>query len=248
MRKRAAVRALAVCLAVAAAVGTSGCNYKRWSQNSTFDYGSQQKRDPKTMGARMYGTMSGIPGQHDNAWFEYSSQLSTDVYDLPGVASALVFLTDKNAYVGITLDHTAVGTKRTGGPGTREQDNTGTTEGVYNNDTGSPYWNNQRIATPYNSNLTVNDHNQLSGELKQTIATTIRRLAPVVQEVHISANMEFLNHLVQYQQEARLGHSLTPWLDSFNTLVKHQFAGGDFVPEPLDVQKRKAIRRIGDTP
>jgi len=248
MIKRAAFHLLAFCLAAAAALSLTGCgNYEKRVQNSTSDYGSQQKGDPKALGDKMYGTMSGIPGQHDNAWFEYSSQLSTVLADTGGIASALVFLTDKNAYVGITLDNTAVGTKRTGGADSKEQDNSGTNEGVYNHDTGSPYWNNQRLATPFNSYYTVNDHSELSGELKQTIAAKIRRLAPAVQEVHISANMEFVNHLVQYQQEARVGHSLTPWLDSFNALVKHQFAGGDIVPQPLDVQQRRSARHVRET-
>jgi hypothetical protein len=244
MKKRAACRALALCLAAAAALNIAGCNYRQHVQNSTYDYGSQRKGDPKAAGDKMYGTMSGIPGQHDNHWFEYSSRLSTAVADTNGVAHALVFLTDKNAYVGITLDYTAVGTKRSGGAESKEQDNSGANEGVYNHDTGSPYWNNQRVATPFNNNYTVNSHSELSGELKQTVASRVRRLAPTVQEVHISANMEFINHLVQYQQEARLGHSLTPWLDSFNALVKHQFAGGDIVPEPVDVQQRKARQRL----
>lgn len=221
----------------------NGCNYQRYVQNSTYDYGSKNKGDPKMLGSRMYGTMSGLPGQHDNAWFEYSSLLSNDVSNINGVAGAIVMLTDKNAYIGITTDWTATGTHKTGGRGTREQDNTGSTEGVYNNDTGSPYWNNQRIATPYNSYFTVNDHNQLSGELKQTIAVHVRKLAPAVQEVHISANKEFNNHLIQYAQEAWAGRSLMPWLASFNTLVKHQFAGGNEVPAPLDVQQGRAATR-----
>ncbi|WP_219835554.1 hypothetical protein [Paenibacillus sp. R14(2021)] len=226
-----------------AALGLTGCNYQRHVQNSTFDYGSKNKGDPKMLGSRMYGTMSGLPGQHDNAWIEYSSLLSNDVSNINGVAGALVFLTDKNAYVGITTDWTATGTLKSGGPGTREQNNSGSTEGVYNVDNGSPYWNNQRIATPYNSNFTVNDHNQISGELKQTIAVCIRKLAPSVQEVHISANKEFNNHLIQYAQEAWAGHSLTPWVPSFNQLVKHQFVGGNDVPAPIDVQQGRAALR-----
>jgi hypothetical protein len=173
-------------------IAISGCNYGRYVQDSTYDYGSKNKGDPKMLGSRMYGTTSDLPGQHDNAWFEY------------------------------------------------KQDNTGTTQGVYNVDTGSPYWNNQRSVTPYNSTFTVNDHNQLSGELKQTIAVHIRKLAPAVQEVHISANKEFNNHLIQYAQEAWAGRPLTPWLPSFNTLVKHQFIGGNDVPAPIDVQKGRA--------
>ncbi|WP_308638036.1 hypothetical protein [Paenibacillus silvisoli] len=240
MHKRAAYRSFLILMASAAMLSLlvlSGCNYERHVQNSTFDYGSKKKGDPKMLGSRMYGTMSGMPGQHDNAWFEYSSLLSNDVASINGVANALVMLTDKNAYVAITTDWTATGTRKSGGP--KEQNNGGTKEGVYNVDNGSPYWNNQRVATPYNSSLTINDHNEISGELKQTIAVHIRKLAPAVQEVHISANKDFNNYMVQYAQEAWAGRSLTPLLPSFNVLVKHQFGGGNEMPRPLDVQHNK---------
>ncbi|BBH22183.1 hypothetical protein Back11_35280 [Paenibacillus baekrokdamisoli] len=242
MKNRATYRTLLVFLSAAAimAVSLTGCNYERKVQDSTFDYGSKQKGDPKMIGSRMYGTTSNVPGQHDNHWLEYSSLLSTDVSNINGVAAAIVMLTDKNAYVSISTDWTAAGTRKSGGRGTREQDNSGSTEGVYNVDNGSPYWNNQRIVGPYNSQLTINDHNQISSELKQTIAVHIRRLAPTVQEVHISANKEFANHIIQYAQEAWAGRSLTPWLNSFNTLVKHQFVGGNAVPELINVQKQRA--------
>jgi hypothetical protein len=248
MRKRKATRTFIVLLtAVTVVAGLSGCNYKRHLQDSTYDYGSRQSGDPKRIGSKMYGSMSGLPGQHDNAWFEYSSLLSTDVSNINGVAGALVFLTDKNAYVAMTMDWTAVGTRNTGGAESREQDNSGAQEGVYNHSNGSPYWNNQRIVGPFNSYFSINDHNDISSELKQTIALHVRRIAPTVQEVHISANQEFVNHLVQYAQEAWAGHSLTPWTESFNTLIKHQFAGGHAVPEPLDVQQRRGNAIIHQT-
>ncbi|RAP75001.1 hypothetical protein [Paenibacillus montanisoli] len=240
MKKRAAYRSFLMLMASAVMLSVlilSGCNYERHVQNSTFDYGSKKKGDPKMLGSRMYGTMSGLPGQHDNAWFEYSSPLSHDVASINGVANALVMLTDKNAYVAITTDWTATGTRKSGGPKENEQNNGGTKEGVYNVDNGSPYWNNQRVATPYNSTLTINDHNQISGELKQTIAVHIRKLAPAVQEVHISASRDFNNYMVQYAQEAWAGRSLKPLTSSFNVLVKHEFAGGDVLPRPLDVHR-----------
>ncbi|MBW7476895.1 hypothetical protein K0T92_19440 [Paenibacillus oenotherae] len=217
----------------------SGCNYERRVKDSTFDYGTRQKNDPKMHGARMYGTITGHPGQHDNAWLEYSSLLSTEVSNINGVAAGLVMITDKNAYAAISLDWTGVGTKKSGGRSSREQDNSGSTKGVYNINNGSPHWNNERMVGPYNSNFTVNDHNQISEELKQTIAVQIRKLAPAVQEVHISANQTFVNEILQYAKEAWSNHSLTPWTESFNVLVKHQFAGGDELPVPLNILKQK---------
>lgn len=221
---------------------SAGCAYEQRVQDSDEDYGSRKAGDPKTFSGQMYGSASGNPYQHDNTFFEYSSDLSNAVAGLNGIASATVMLTDKNAYAGIMLDWTAVGTKSTGK--TNEQNNGGMGEGVYNHKTGSPYWDNRKLVTPYNSYFSVNDHSQLSTELKQTIARKIRKLSPMVQEVYISANKEFVNEMGEYAKEAWLGHSLGPWLDDFNILVKHQFAGGQILPE--SIVDKKTTRAKGE--
>jgi len=192
------------------------------------------------LGGPKYGSTTADPRQHDNRWVEYSSLLSREVSRINGVAGAIVMLTDKNAYVGIMLDWTGVGTVKNGGDSRTDQDMGGSGDGVYNNDTGSPYWDGRQVATPYNSYFTVNDHHDLSEELKQTIAGVVRGLAPRVEEVHISANMEFVNELNEYAKEAWAGRPLTPWIDAFNTLVKHQFAGGKTPPVPLAELKAAA--------
>jgi len=221
-------------LAAALAVLPAGCTaYKNKFESSTYDYGSRKAGEPKMSGARMYGSKTADPRQHDNRWVEYSSLLSNEVSRVNGVAGAIVMLTDRNAYVGVMLDWTGVGTVKDGGDRRTDQNMGGSGEGVYNYDTGSPYWNGSQVATPYNSYFTVNDVGDLSEELKQTIAARIRALAPKIEEVHISANMDFVNELTEYAKEAWARKSLTPWIDAFNTLVKHQFAGGKTPPTPL---------------
>lgn len=115
------------------------------------------------------------PKQHENRYFEFSSSLSNKVASLPGINTALVFVTDKNAYVAIMTDWSATGTKANGGPRSKEQDNTGTTEGVYNVSNGSSKWDNRQVATPYNSYFTHKDPSDLSSELRQVIGTTVRK-------------------------------------------------------------------------
>ncbi|OBR63197.1 hypothetical protein A7K91_24890 [Paenibacillus oryzae] len=227
MRKKAVLLLLLALFAVFQA----GCSYKQEFQRSDSDYGSRKNGDPKNSGVQSYGKASSNPNQHQNVFFEYSSALSKKVTALNGVAAANVMLTDKNAYVAIMLDWTAVGTKSTGG--IKEQNNTGTNEGVYNIDSGTPYGNGRVAASPYNSFFTVSDHNQLSHELKQTIADLIRADLPMVQEVHISANMEFVNYFNEFAKEAWGGRSLAPWTDSFNTVVQYYFDGGSVMPKPI---------------
>jgi hypothetical protein len=156
---------------------------------------------------------------------------------LPGINTALVFLTDKNAYVAILTDWTATGTKARGGAKTHEQDNSGTTEGVYNVSNGSPKWDNRQVATPYNSYFTHKDYSDLSTELRQVIGDTVRLSLPRVQEVHISANREFVNQSLEFAKVAWTKKSLTPLTKDFNALVQYIFGQGNAVPLPLYEKK-----------
>jgi len=211
----------------------SACNYKSYFQKSNYDYASRSANDPKMMHVRSYGSLTNDPKQHDNQYFEYSSALSNKVAALPGINTAIVFLTNKNAYVGILTDWSATGTEARGGPRTHEQDNTGTTEGVYNVSNGSNKWDNRQVATPYNSYFTHKDPSDLSKELRQVIGDTIRKDAPLLQEVHISANREYVNQSLEYAKAAWLKKPLTPYTEHFNTLVKYTFGRGNEVPLPL---------------
>lgn len=216
----------------------TACNYKSYFQKSGNDYASRSSNDPKMMQVRSFGSLSSDPKQHENRYFEYSSALSNKVAALPGINTALVFLTDKNAYVGILTDWTATGTEARGGPRTHEQDNSGTTEGVYNVSNGSPKWDNRQVATPYNSYFTHKDYGDLSTELRQVIGTTIRNSFPRAQEVHISSNREFVNQSLEFAKAAWLKKPLAPLTADFNTLVQYIFGQGNKVPLPLYLNQK----------
>ncbi|MUT65336.1 YhcN/YlaJ family sporulation lipoprotein [Paenibacillus sp. NEAU-GSW1] len=221
----------------------SSCGYEKRIQKSDYDYGSRTAGDPKTHGVKLYGSTKNKADQHDNTFFEYSNTLSNKVTQLNGVGTAIVMLTDKNAYVGLALDWTAVGTKSSGN--TNEQRNG---DAVYNTETGSSHWDNRQLITPFNSYFSVNDHSQLSHELKQTVARRVREFAPNVQEVHISANMDFVNQMNEYAKQAWMNRSLAPWTDDFNNLVKHQFAGGQKMPaQIIEYEKMRAKSRRGES-
>ncbi|WP_372633006.1 YhcN/YlaJ family sporulation lipoprotein [Cohnella sp.] len=209
------------------------CNYISHFQKSLQDYSSRNANDPKMSQARSFGALTTNPKQHENRYFEYSSTLSNKVASLPGINTALVFLTDKNAYVAIMTDWSATGTDATGGARSHEQDNTGTTEGVYNVSNGRPKWDNRQVATPYNSYFTHKDASDLSIELRQVIGTTVRGQFPRAQEVHISANREFVNQSLEFAKQAWLKKPLAPLTKDFNTLVQYTFGSGNEIPLPL---------------
>jgi hypothetical protein len=221
----------------------TACNYKSYFQKSSSDYSSRTAGDPKMMRVRSYGSLTADPKQHDNRYFEYSSAISNEVASLPGINTALVFLTDKNAYVAILTDWTATGTKARGGAKTYEQDNTGTTEGVYNVSNGSPHWDNRQVATPYNSYFTHKDYVDLSTELRQVIGDRVRKSFPRAQEVHISANREFVNQSLEFAKAAWLKKSLDPLTADFNALVRYTFGLGNKVPLPISDKKQPSPSR-----
>ncbi|MCC3374772.1 YhcN/YlaJ family sporulation lipoprotein [Cohnella sp. REN36] len=228
---RKAIIALGVAAITSGLLGA--CNYKSEFHKSAHDYGSRLANDPKMARVRAYSAVTTDPKMHDNKYFEYSSKLSYKVSNLPGVSDAIVMLTDKNAYVGITTDWTATGTLSHGGKRMREQDNTGTTEGVYNVDTGSSRWDPRKIVTPYNSYFSHKDISDLSTEFRQTIAENVRKLAPNVQGVHISANQEYMNQLLDFARASWAGKPLAPLIPEFNKLAKYTFSLGGQVPIPI---------------
>jgi len=211
----------------------AACNYRGYHQKSSgSDYGSRSTGDPKVMQIRSYGSYTSDPRQHDNRYFEYSNALSRQISALPGISSAMVFLTDRNAYVGLITDWSATGTQSRGKP-QPEQQNGGTMQGVYNVDNGRTGADGRQFAPSHNYYFTHKDVSDLSSKLRQTIADEIRRGHPRVAEVHISANREYVNQLVEYAKEAWAGRPLAPLTPEFNRLVQYVFGMGSEIPLPL---------------
>lgn len=236
-------RLFALLSAILMVASMTACNYKSHYQKSNYDYASRSSGDPKMLHVRSYGDETGDPRQHDNRYFEYSSAISNKVASLPGINTSMVFLTDKNAYVAIMTDWSATGTRARGGMKGREQDNTGTTEGVYNVQNGSSKWDNRQVATPYNSYFTHKDGEDLSTELRQVIGNTVRDMHQRVQEVHISANREWVNQSLEYAKAAWAHKDLSALTPRFNTLVQYVFGHGNAIPLPLTPVDQKQPNR-----
>lgn len=225
-------------------LASSACGYREHAQSGDQNYGTRQK-SPNLEGSKMYGLSVSVPDQHNNRFVEYSAHLSREVTSLNGVAQGIVMLTDRNAYVGIVLDWTATQPVKNGSKMMREQDNGGWMSGVYNNKNGSDRWDNRDLVTPYNSYFSVNDHNELSSKLKQTIAVRVRKLAPSVETVHITANSKVTNQFVAYARETWGGRDINRYIKPFNVLVQKHFAGGDEMPVPLKLIKEKESKAAG---
>ncbi|MBD3922376.1 hypothetical protein H8B09_26725 [Paenibacillus sp. PR3] len=221
------------------AVLSSGCSSYKYEphgyKNNSYGTRNGTERPLVDDRARSYGTLSTSSGKdnHDNKYFEYSAKISKEVGKINGVSTALVMLTNQNAYVALVFNDTAIRTK-SGGRSKREQNLGGAKAGVYNHTTGSPYWDGRELATPYGHAMTVNDHTELPDALKYAVATKVRKFAPKVKDVHVSANRQFVNRFVAYAQKAWLNESLTPYVEDFNALVSNQFAGGNKMPASIE--------------
>ncbi|GIP41439.1 hypothetical protein J31TS4_47190 [Paenibacillus sp. J31TS4] len=210
----------------------SACGYNEYGdKRNNYNYGSTKGASKDEKMSRAYGPRMLGPTLHDNKRLMFSQTLSRRVEAIDGVNSALVMLTDQNAYVAILVDNTATGT--IGGSGPRQEtNNSGTSLGRYNPETFSQYANPNDLATGINNYWTVSKPENLSHAFKQRIAQTIRAYHPAVVEVHISANREFINQMNMYAQESWKGHPLDGYAEDFNKMVNRLFGGnGNVLPQ-----------------
>lgn len=208
------------CLLLASILSLSGCYSQTGEKRSAYNYGSQKDAPPEQ--PRAYGTQQ--PGDimlHGNTKLDFSQSLTDKVVALDGVNSAIVMLTDRNAYAAILIDNTATGTR--GANSRKETNNSGTSLGSYNPFTFSQYADPNQLATGYNNYETVEHHADISHHFKQKIAETIRLANPAVHDVYISANRDFINQLNAYAQESWKGNSLSPYVHDFNASVNRIF-------------------------
>jgi hypothetical protein len=173
--------------------------------------------------SKMYG--SSQPGGlviHNNSKLEYSRELSNKVASLNGVRSAMVMLTDRNAYAAILIDNSVNGTRGTYSK--NETNNTGTSFGTYDPDTLNQATENWRLASGINNYETVQNHEDIRSAFKQRIAILLRAANPNIHNVFISANRDFINQMTAYAIDSNWGNtSLDNRLHEFNGTANRLF-------------------------
>jgi hypothetical protein len=216
---------LTLSLLLLSACNDAGKEYGKLPETSSFGSPHENARDVERayQTQQLYG-----PVNHNNKSLEFSQFLSNQVAALNGVNTAIVMLTDQNAYVAILIDNTAVGTKG----GERETNLTGANRGLYNphaphTDAMDP----SKLNVGVNSYETAKDHNQLSPRFKQHIAERIRFLEPRLMDVYISANRDFVNEMYSYARESWSGVSLLPYLTPFNQTVTKVFGTSQMIKD-----------------
>lgn len=211
-------------IVLSSAIGLCGCQSTETKkfQASKSDYGSRNELKSELVeDDPMYGPTILGGNNHQNKKLQYSKELSTAISEMPGIFSGIVMQTDKNAYTAIIYDKSATGSKGRATPD--EADHTGTTRGMYDTNTGNQTSDPNKIATGINTYFTENKPDNLSSELKQQIALTLRKKNPRLLEVYITANREFVNQMNVYYVESARGIDLKNYLDDFNKLVTQHF-------------------------
>lgn len=208
----------------------TGCSseIERYSKKlDSSDYGSLQARKTQNEQMITFGTNHIDINQHVNHTVLYSKELSRAITSIGGVGDARVFLTDKNAYVALVLDST--GRNFAKSKNATKQDTS----------TQTPLAPNTITDNPFRSYVTVNDSSQLTDRFKQTVADKVFELAPTVEEVHTSANLDFMFYMDEFAQVAWGNEPLDTYLKQFNILVQHQFANGSVMPTSLKYYRNK---------
>lgn len=217
---------LPMCLA---GIILTACNFYSGDKGgNSNNYKSLNKVDMHNS-SRMYG--SNQPGGtviHNNRKLMYSRELSNILSNIPGVRAAIVMLTEQNAYTAILIDNAISGTRGIGS--IKETDHSSSSLNTYNPH--SPYQavENWRLATGVNNYETVQHQEDITRQFKQKIAVTLRKANPLIYEVYISANRDFVNQLTAYAIDSGWGEtSLNDRVGEFNQTANRLFG----VPEIL---------------
>ncbi len=217
------VRSITIC-AVLLSTAAACSEYTQKFESSHYNYGTRDKERTRQLpDTKAYGVQSEYWGKHDNRKLYIDQPTADQISAMSGIAASIVMRTDSNAYVAVVLDNSATGTAAEGNR--LDTDNTGTIEGMYDPISGSQYVKPNELVTKYNSYFTTKGHDDLSSDLRQKIAAKVRLENPYVQEVHISANRDFVNLLNRYAQEAWKGRSLDRYVNEFNQKMRGYFGG-----------------------
>ena len=215
----------------------TACNYRDYFQNySGYDYGSrpdEKKAAPNILRAQ---SLRSDPGQHENKRLIYSPELSKQVSNMPGVYTGLVFLTDRNAYVGIMTDLTATGT-RSSGDRSVEQNNIGAAGGTAYAGSGIP----EDSSLAENDTMTGMD--ALGGGITAGVANDARSIPPADENMIANVYNFYFTHKDPADISPRLRQSITAKILKAEPEIKNVFisANREYVNQLIEFAKQSWI-------
>jgi YhcN/YlaJ family sporulation lipoprotein len=172
-------------------------------------------------------------GMHNNTRIRRAQQIADKIAAMDDVRTANVLLTDNNAYVAVVLENDTDANNNNGANQNANRNGGRTTlenERFHNNRT--EFLNNNRNNAFINERRGTTRDNDVTIQLKDRISAQVRRVAPNVNNVYVSANPDFVERMNQYGQRIQDGEPIEGLIEQFNVMVQRIFptnAGDDNV-------------------
>ncbi|MDU2241384.1 MAG: YhcN/YlaJ family sporulation lipoprotein [Paenibacillus sp.] len=185
-------------------------------------------------GNRLFSRSAGNGQDQRIRSLRYSPALSNKVAQLRDVQTAHVVVTDRDAYVGVTLHGnnttgrtTAYGMQRPNGIGL------GTTNvgGPYGGDYGTRGAGDNGLARGTPSGYTTGNGalgagtDNVSQDVKNRIEAAIKQTAPHIRNVYVSGDSDFVSRIGDYGTQSRGGGTLNNFISDFETMINRVFPG-----------------------
>ncbi|MFD0712402.1 YhcN/YlaJ family sporulation lipoprotein [Paenibacillus sp. GCM10027626] len=84
-----------------------------------------------------------------------------------------------------------------------------------------PYYAHQNQV--YHQHADVPSERAIDRSLKDRIANEVKRMAPQIQHVYVSANPDFVSRMTGYMEDVRQGHPISGFIVEFNAMVERIF-------------------------
>ena len=190
-----------------------------------------------------------IVGLHKNYRLEMSKDIADHLASMKEINNAYVMLTDNNAYVAVslksanihngtagTLKGSALPLSRTNQAYMRPAQQHCKQRSVRIAQLRGMYKRHDTETHPpiticmerEASSITMQESNHLNTNevttvMKERIAAEVKKMAPQIDHVYVSANPDFITRMTSYMEDVRLGHPIQGFVAEFNALVERIF-------------------------
>jgi len=198
---------------------------------------------------RVYGrrlNSNNLIGNHQNYRMEISQDIAERLNGIAGIDSSCVILTDRNAYVAIHSGNEAKSEKTRGGnTGARVGANStgmlgyprmyGPSDigrdieplrhgmGMQSTRTESRDGIDQRGAAGNDAEDRRYRSLGANGDVEQQIASVVKSMAPQIERVYVSRDLEFYDRMAGYVEIAGSGKPIQDYIAEFNAMVERHF-------------------------
>lgn len=232
MNRLMIAHAVRVVVIMIMAISIAACGYNRdgaLERRETDQNRLQANRAGQTDGQTTYDRIvdrdlgTSNANMHDNTNVEMSQALADRIADMPEVDRANVLLTNKNAYIAVMLSDDA----DDGVNSSRDRRQLGNNREANRDDN---RLDNTRMKRYYNQ------AGDVTTMLKDRITKEVKREAPHILNVYISANPDFGDRVIGFIEQIQAGNPVRGFINEVNTTMERMFPtnnGPNITPDTL---------------